>query len=289
MGRVAGPCQARLARPRRVNRSDAAIRDRPPLTSIAERTQVAPGVMMPRLGLGTWKAHFGALERTISQALALGYRLLDTSPVYFNEREVGRAIARSGVPRDELFVTTKLDAAAIGVGTARRGLESSLARMGLDYVDLYLIHWPRRDLINRTWHAMEELQRAGLTRAIGVSNFAIGDLETLLDSAEIVPAVNQVELNPLVQRRDIQTYCRDRDITLEAWAPVLQGSATGLSTLVRIGERKSKTPSQVSLRWILQKDVIAIPKTVHEARLRENADVYDFELTDAEMAEIDAI
>ena len=263
--------------------------DVPPLTSIADRIQVAPGVMMPRLGLGTWKAHFGALERTISSALALGYRLVDTSPVYFNEKEVGRAIARSGVSRDEMFVTTKLDVPALGFGSAREALESSLLRLGLDYVDLYLIHWPRRKLISRTWSSMEELQRAGIARAIGVSNFEVEDLETLFETAEISPAVNQVELNPLVQQRAIQTYCRDRGITLEAWAPVIQGSAARLSSLVRIGERWTKTPSQVSLRWILQKDIVAIPKTVHEARVRENADVYDFELTDEEMAEIDAI
>jgi len=263
--------------------------DRPLLTSIAERMQVAPGVMMPRLGLGTWKARIGMLERAVAQALLLGYRLVDTSPVYFNEREVGRAIARSGVPRDAVFVTTKLDVPALDAGTAREELESSLARLGLDYVDLYLIHWPRREIIARTWSAMEELQRAGIARAIGVSNFEVEDLATLLETAAIPPAVNQIEFNPLIQQRELQTYCRDRGITVEAWAPVIQGSADRLTSLLRIGERYSKTPSQISLRWILQKGLVAIPKTVHEARLRENADVYDFVLSDEEMAEIDAI
>ena len=259
------------------------------LSSIADRVEIAPGVMMPRLGLGTWKAHFGALESAVVRALELGYRLVDTSAVYFNEREVGRAIARSSVPRDELFVTTKLDAPTFGIGSALGELKRSLRRLGLEYVDLYLVHWPRPGLIDRTWKAMEELQRAGLTRSIGVSNYGVRDLEQLSHTATIPAAVNQVRLNPLVQRRDLQTYCRDHGIVLEAWAPVIQGSAARVPELARIGQRHSKTADQVSLRWILQKGIIAIPKTVHEEWLRENADLYDFVLSAEEMAEIDAL
>ncbi len=257
--------------------------------SIADRVEIAPGVRMPVLGLGTWKARSGAVESAVFGALELGYRLVDTSPIYLNEREIGRAIARSGVPRDELFVTTKLDGPAMGLGSARGGLARSLRRLGLDYVDLFLVHWPRSSRIHKTWAEMEALQRSSLTRAIGVSNYDVRHLEQLATTATIPPAVNQVKLNPLTQRRELQAYCRERGITLEAWAPVLKGAACTVPLLVEIGARHSKTADQVSLRWILQKGIVAIPKTVHEAWLRENADVFDFELTAEEMSEVDAL
>ena len=259
------------------------------LRSIADTTEIAPGVMMPRLGLGTWKAHGAVLEEAIVSAFELGYRLLDTSPMYLNESVVARAIVRSGLPREDIFVTTKLDGPSQGLGSVQRSLRRSLHRLGLDFVDLYLIHWPRRPLTKRTWRAMEEVQRAGLTRAIGVSNFEVADLELLLSSARIPPAVNQVRLNPLLQRRDLQTYCAERGITLEAWAPVMRGRAAGVPLLAELARRHSKTAGQISLRWILQKRIVAIPKTVHEAWLRENADVFDFELTAEEMQAIDAL
>ena len=259
------------------------------LGSIADRIEVAPDVMMPRLGLGTSRAMGRTLEQTILAAFEMGYRLIDTSESYYNEAAVGSAIARDVVPREEIFVTTKLEAANQGYRTTRRGLEGSLRRLGLDYIDLYLIHWPNAALTNETWRAMEELQQAGLTLAIGVSNFEISDLEQLAQTANTPPAVNQIEFNPLVQRRELYEYCRSAGIPVEAWEPVIRGRAGHVPELVEIGRRHSKTAAQVSLRWILQKDAIAIPKTVHEARLHENAEVYDFELSAEDMRAIDAL
>ncbi len=259
------------------------------LESIRDRIEVAPGVFMPRLGLGTWRASGEEAEEAILAAFELGYRLVDTSANYLNEEAVGRAIARSGLPREDVFVTTKLEASDHGRHGAPSALRMSLRRLGLDFVDLYLIHWPNRHDTNDTWMAMEDALREGLTRSIGVSNFEISDLEQLFETATIPPAVNQVKLHPLEQRRDLQRYCPEHGITLEAWEPVMRGRAGRVRDLVEIGRRHGKTGEQVSLRWILQKGVIAIPKSVHEARLRENADVFDFELTAEEMREIDAL
>jgi diketogulonate reductase-like aldo/keto reductase len=257
------------------------------LHSIADRLEVAPGVMMPRFGLGTWRAHGDELVDVVLAALGLGYRLFDTSANYYNEEEVGLAISRSGVPRGEIFLTTKLESIDQGYRSTRPALEASLRRLGMDYVDLYLIHWPDPSKTEETWRALEELQREGLTRSIGISNFGRRDMEQVLHVATVPPAVNQIELNPLEQRRTIHEYCRDHGITVEAWAPVIKGYASRIPELVAIGERHGKTGAQISLRWILQKGMVAIPKTVHEQRLRENADIFDFELSAEEMRAID--
>lgn len=266
-----------------------AVSPRVRLESIADRVEVAPGVMMPRLGLGTSRAYGVELERSIGNAFALGYRLIDTSANYDNEEAVGRAIASSGVPREELFITTKLEGRDQGRYSPLSALRSSLRRLELEYVDLYLIHWPMPEVTNATWQAMEELHGSGLARAIGVSNFEISDLEQLLATAEVPPAVNQFKLNPAEQRRELHEYCVQRGIAVEAWAPVLRGHADEVPLLDRIGRAHGKSAAQVSLRWLLQKDTIAIPKTVHASRLRENADIYDFELTAEEMSAIDAL
>lgn len=259
------------------------------LESIGDRIEIAPGVTMPRLGLGTSQALGNTAVRAILTALELGYRLIDTSANYDNEEAVGRAIATSGLSRDELFVTTKLEGADQGRNKPRAALAASLRRLGLEYVDLYLIHWPSPHLTNDTWYAMEELLRSGLTRAIGVSNFEIDDLEQLFSTATTPPAVNQFKLNPAEQRRELVAYCQSRAIVVEAWAPVMRGRAGTLPVLARIARTHGKTAEQVSLRWLLQIGAVVIPKSVHASRLRENADIYDFVLSDEEMREIDSI
>lgn len=256
--------------------------ERAELHSLADRLEVAPGVRMPRLGLGTWHAHGRQVERVVTVALQMGYRLIDTSANYYNEEEVGLAVAASGVARDEVFLTTKLEGPDQGHGRTRPALLASLRRLGMDYVDLYLIHWPDPRKTVDAWRELEELVHEGLARSIGVSNFGIRDLEQVFSVADIPPAVNQVELHPLRQRREVQAYCRERGIALEAWAPVMRGYASQVHELVEIGRRHGKTAEQVCLRWLLEKGMIPIPKTVHEERLRENSDVFDFELSDEE-------
>lgn len=258
------------------------------LESIAERKEVAPGVMMPRLGLGTSRAYGVELERTIVAALGMGYRLIDTSANYDNEEAIGRAVASSGITRAEVFITTKLEGSEQGRYSPLPALRGSLRRLRLDYVDLYLIHWPIPELTTATWQAMEEILHSGLARSIGVSNFEVSDLEQLFSAATTPPAVNQIRLNPLEKRRDLHAFCVEQGIAVEAWAPVLRGHADRVETLEQVGEAHGKSAAQVSLRWLLQRDVIAIPKTVHESRLRENAEIFDFDLTDAEMVAIDA-
>lgn len=257
------------------------------LSGIADRTEIARGVMMPRLGLGTSRAGGRELERAMAAAFAIGYRLIDTSANYGNETEVGRAIAASDVPREELFVTTKLEGSDQGARRPHGAIEQSLRRLGLEYVDLYLIHWPEPTLTNETWSAMEGLLEAGVTRAIGVSNFEPSDLEQLFSTANVPPAVNQIKLNPAEPRHALYELCVRSGITVEAWAPIMRGAADEYGLLARIARVHGRTPTQISLRWLLQKDIVAIPKTVHDARLRENADVFDFALSSEEMREID--
>lgn len=259
------------------------------LRSIADRVEIAPDVFMPRLGMGTWRSHGAEAYNAMRAALDLGYRLFDTSANYGNERDVGAALASSGVPRQDVFVTTKLEGPDQGFGTTQRALEASLKRLGMDYVDLYLIHWPNPAKTIDTWRGLEELVRSGLTRSIGVSNFDESDLEQVYSVAEVPPAVNQFEFHPLRQSPSLQDYCRRRSITMEAWAPVIEGRAGMVPELRQVGEAHGKTPSQISLRWILQKGVVAIPKSVHKARLRENADIFDFELSRDEVALIDSL
>lgn len=262
---------------------------KPELTSIADRVEVAEGVMMPRLGLGTSQSYPGKVENEIRVGLDLGYRLIDTASMYGNEREIGAAVARSGIARNEIFIATKVWNTDQGYQTTLRSFDSSRRRLGVEYIDLFLIHWPQPGLTADTWRAMEELLRRREVRAIGVCNFMIEHLEELLRSSQVTPAVNQFELHPWMQRPNLQQYCAEHSITVQAWAPVMRGRASRVSELARIGERYGKTGAQVSIRWILQKGHTTIPKSVHEERLRENADVFDFELSDEDMRAIDAM
>ncbi|MFI7387753.1 aldo/keto reductase [Streptomyces sp. NPDC049813] len=243
------------------------------------------GITMPQLGFGVFQVPDEETTAAVSTALRAGYRSIDTAAIYGNERGVGRALADSSIPRDELFVTTKLWNADQGYDAALTAFDSSLEKLGLDHVDLYLIHWPTpaRDLYPETWRALEKLLADGRTRAIGVSNFQPAHLERLLSGASVVPAVNQIELHPGLQQRELRDFHARHGIATEAWSPLAQGAVLGDEAVTTIAARHGKSPAQVVLRWHLQLGNVVIPKSVTEARIRENLDVLDFELSAQEL------
>jgi 2,5-diketo-D-gluconate reductase A len=248
------------------------------------------GVEMPILGFGVYQIPPDDTERAVSEALEVGYRHLDTAAGYRNERALGRAVASSGIPRDELFVTTKLWIQAPGEDNARRAFEQSLERLGLDRLDLYLIHQPFGDVYS-FWRALEQLAADGLTRAIGVSNFYPDRLVDLIENNEVVPAVNQIETHPFFQRTADQEVMRDRGVQIESWGPFAEGRNDLFSdpTLAEIGAAHERSVAQVVLRWLVQRDVVVIPKSVRRDRMAENVAIFDFTLTDDEMSRIAAM
>ena len=249
------------------------------------------GVEMPALGFGVFQVPDPAeCERAVSDALEVGYRLIDTAAAYGNEEAVGRAIATSGLPREDVFVTTKLWIQDAGFEPAKEAFERSMDRLGLEYLDLYLIHQPFGDYYG-AWRAMEELYAAGRTRAIGVSNFHPDRLVDLILHNEVTPAVNQVETHVFHQRVADQEVMREYGVQIESWGPFAEGR-NGIFTnpvLAAVAEAHGKTVAQVMLRWLVQRDVVAIPKSVRRERMAENFDIFDFALTDAEMQQIAAL
>jgi 2,5-diketo-D-gluconate reductase A len=246
------------------------------------------GVEMPILGFGVFQIPAEETEQTVLHALEAGYRALDTAASYGNEEAVGRAIAASGIPRDELFVTTKLwIQKAPGEDSARRAFDSSLRHLGLDYVDLYLIHQPLGDYYS-AWRAMQDLNREGSAKAIGVANFYPDRLVDLVEHNRITPAVNQIETHPLFQRKADQELMHEHGIQIESWGPFAEGRNDLFTNplLSEIGAAHGKSVGQVVLRWLTQRGVIVIPKSVHPERMHENIDIFDFELTDEEMTRI---
>jgi len=240
------------------------------------------GAEIPQLGIGVFKVDDDECERVVSDALELGYRHIDTAMIYRNEGAVGRAIANSGIPRDELFVTTKIWNSDQGKDTAAAALETSLELLGLDSVDLYLIHWPAplREKYVETWLALEELAAAGRTAAIGVSNFEPEHLENILEAGSVVPAINQVELHPAFQQRAVRHVGEPHGIVTEAWGPLGQGKYD-LAELPGLGDlatKHGKTIQQIVLRWHIQEGVVVFPKSVRKERMAENLDIFDFEL-----------
>jgi 2,5-diketo-D-gluconate reductase A len=245
------------------------------------------GVEMPILGFGVYQIPPEDTERTVSDALEVGYRHIDTAAAYRNEEAVGRAVRDSGIPRSELFITTKLWIQQPGEDNARRAFEQSLERLGLDHVDLYLIHQPFGDVYS-FWRAMEQAHGEGLARAIGVSNFYPDRLVDLIENNDVVPAVNQIETHPYFQRHDDHEVMRARGVQIESWGPFAEGRNDLFSdeTLSKIGANHGKSVAQVVLRWLIQRDVVVIPKSVRRDRMAENFDVFDFTLDDDEMARI---
>jgi 2,5-diketo-D-gluconate reductase A len=247
------------------------------------------GNTIPQLGLGVFKIDDDAeCERVVLDALELGYRHIDTAMIYRNEAAVGRALAQSGIPRDELFVTTKVWNSDQGKDEAPAALATSLELLGLDYVDLYLIHWPAplRGRYVETWLALEDLAAQGLIKAIGVSNFEPEHLEDILEAGSVVPAINQVELHPAFQQRTVRAFGEERGILTEAWGPLGQGKyeLAELPGLNDLAKKHGKSIQQIVLRWHIQEGVIVFPKSVRKERLAENLDVFDFELDSDDMA-----
>ena len=245
---------------------------------------------MPLLGLGVYKSVApGEVESAIFYAMEAGYRLIDTASVYKNEDGVGRAVKAASIPREDLFITTKVWNTAQRLGSVESAFSRSLERLQMDYVDLYLIHWPVPGCYLDTWKDLEKIYADGRARAIGVSNFDIPQLEALFESSGIVPAVNQIEYHPLWNQSELRAYCQERGIAVQAYAPLARGAYFSQDVLIQIGQKYGKTPAQVGLRWMIQKNISVIPKSSQPEHIRSNADIFDFELTDLECQAIDAL
>ncbi|WP_093231018.1 aldo/keto reductase [Thermoflavimicrobium dichotomicum] len=243
---------------------------------------------MPWLGLGTYKVkEENEVKQAVKTALELGYRSIDTAALYQNEESVGKAMKESGIPREEIFLTTKVWNTDQGYEETLRAFEESRKKLDVDYIDLYLIHWPVKEKFPETWRALEKLYRDGWVRAIGVSNFLIHHLEDLKAVSEMKPMVNQVEFHPLLTQKELLSYCRNEGIQLEAWSPLMRGNQLDHPTLVELAAKYQKTPAQIILRWDLQHQVVTIPKSVRPERIAENADIFDFELAPEDMEKID--
>ncbi|CAM4242592.1 diketogulonate reductase-like aldo/keto reductase [Paenibacillus endophyticus] len=254
-----------------------------------ESTILSNGVKMPWLGLGVWKVKDdGEAERSVASAIEAGYRSIDTAAAYNNETGVGAGIRNSGIARDDIFVTTKIWNAHQGYESTLTAFEDSRRKLGLDVVDLLLIHWPVKDKYTETWRALEKLYRDGFVRAIGVSNFQIHHLRDVISTSEFVPMVNQVEYHPLLTQTELHTFAKSSNIQLMAWSPLMQGNLDQ-SVFAEIGAKYGKSPAQVVLRWDLQNEVVTIPKSVNPVRQQENADIFDFTLTDEEVALISGL
>ena len=260
------------------------------ITDISGSVTLANGVDMPYFGLGVFLTKEGTeVENSVTWALETGYRHIDTAAIYGNEKGVGNAIKASGIPRKDIFVTTKAWNENQRTNTVMKGFEKSLENLQTDYVDLYLIHWPVKGKFKETWKLFEEIYRSGRARAIGVSNFLIHHLEELFTVTEIMPMVNQVECHPYLVSQDLQDFCKARNIYFEAWSPLMRGNVMEVPLLKGLSKKYEKTPAQVTLRWELQKGIITIPKSIRKERIQENANIFDFELSFEDIGLIDGL
>ncbi|MEK4534720.1 MULTISPECIES: aldo/keto reductase [Peribacillus] len=260
------------------------------ISSIEETITLHNGVKMPQLGFGVFKVKNGSeTVESVKKAIEVGYRSIDTAAVYENEEGVGQAIRESGISREELFITSKVWNTDQGYETTLQAFDDSLKRLGLEYLDLYLIHWPGKDKYLETWKALEKLYNEGKVKSIGVSNFHVHHLEKLLANSEIKPVVNQIELHPLLTQVEIRDYCEKHDIKVEAWSPLGRGSLIEEPTINHIAKKHGKSSAQVLIRWHLQHEIVVIPKSITPSRIEENAQVFDFSLSLNEMNQIDAL
>ncbi|WP_213589354.1 aldo/keto reductase [Paenibacillus sp. FSL W8-0186] len=262
--------------------------------SLQDKTTLHNGVKMPWFGIGVFKVEEGPeLVHAVKTAIKYGYRSVDTAAIYENEEGVGQGIREgmreAGISREDLFVTSKVWNTDLGYESAIAAYETSLKKLGLEYLDLYLIHWPVEGKYKDAWRALETLYKEGRVKAIGVSNFQIHHLEDLMKEAEIKPMVNQVEYHPRLTQKELQSFCQEHGIQLEAWSPLMQGQLLDHQVLKEIADKYGKSIAQVILRWDLQNGVVTIPKSTKEHRIIENATVFDFELTDEDMKRINEL
>lgn len=260
------------------------------ITDISGTVKLNNGVEMPYFGLGTWQSNEGPeVKNAVSYALDAGYRLIDTATLYQNEKSIGEAIKENGIAREELFITTKVWNDDQGFEKTLKAYDHSLELLGIETIDLYLIHWPVTGKYIETWKALEKIYKEGRVRAIGISNFLPIHLAKLLPEAEIMPAVNQMEFHPYLIQQELIDLCAANNITYQAWSPIMQGMVFDIPLLKQIGKKYRKNAAQVVLRWDLQRGVPTIPKSTNQARIISNAEIFDFELTDEEVAQINAL
>ena len=258
--------------------------------TIADRIELNNGVRMPWLGLGVFQMTGPSeAENAVSWAIEAGYRAIDTAAAYGNEEDVGRGIRMSPVPREELFLTTKVWNADLRSGKVREAFEASLKRLGTDYIDLYLIHWPVPNCYKAAWDILQTLYSEGRIRAIGVSNFMEEHLDDIITDVGVVPAVNQIEYHPRLVQPKLMDYCRERNIRITAWSPLMQGGVFQIPEIGRVAEKHGRTVVQIVLRWNLQNGVIVIPKSSRRDRIRDNGDIFDFHLDEQDMAVLNGL
>jgi methylglyoxal/glyoxal reductase len=258
--------------------------------TIESTVKLNNNVRMPVLGLGVYQTPPGRATQSAARfAIRVGYRHIDTARIYGNEADVGQAVRDSGLHREDLFVTTKLWNSDQGYNSTLQACEASLHRLGLEYMDLYLIHFPVSDLRKESWKAMGTLLKQGKCRAIGVSNFTVRHLEELLEEHEVSPAVNQVEFHPFLYQKQLLDYCQRKRIQVEAYSPLARGERFKHPTIASLAAKYSKTPAQIMIRWGLQHSLVVIPKSTNEERIRENSQVFDFEISDEDMKSLDSL
>jgi diketogulonate reductase-like aldo/keto reductase len=260
------------------------------ITQITDCTVLNNGLEMPWLGFGVFKMDEGQeVVDAVTTALETGYRSIDTAALYGNESGVGKAIRESGIPREDIFLTTKVWNDDQRGERIQAAFEESLERLGMDYVDLYLVHWPVEGFYHQTWGEMEKIYHSGRAKAIGVSNFQIHHLKDILRDYQIVPAVNQIEFHPFLVQSELLAYCEENGIQVEAWSPLMQGKIIKEPAVQNLAEKYNKTAAQITLRWDLQHSVVTIPKSVHAGRIAENAAIFDFEISAKDMRVLDGL
>lgn len=260
------------------------------ISNIKDCTVLNNGIKMPWLGFGVFKIDDGQkVEDAVKYALKIGYRSIDTATVYGNERGVGKAIRESSIPREDIFLTTKVWNDDQREKRTLAAFEESLERLETEYVDLYLVHWPVKGYYQETWQEMEKIYQSGRAKAIGVSNFQIHHLEDILHDSQVVPAVNQIEFHPRLVQPELLKFCQEHKIQAEAWSPLMQGEIFSEPLVQRIAEKYQKTLAQIALRWNLQHEVVTIPKSARSSRIAENSQIFDFEIAQEDMNLLDAL